>query len=50
MTSRSTGSLRTHPDCQLYKQAGNGVTVNVIEAIGRNLRAVDTLLKQETSV
>lgn len=37
-------------DCQLYKQAGNGVTVNVIEAIGRNLRAVDTLLKQETSV
>ncbi len=37
-------------DCQLYKQAGNGVTVNVIEAIGRNLRDVDTLLKQEVPV
>lgn len=24
-------------DTQLYKQAGNGVTVNVIEAIGRRL-------------
>ena len=24
-------------DSQLYKQAGNGVTVNVIEAIGRNI-------------
>ena len=24
-------------DSQLYKQAGNGVTVNVIEAIGRQL-------------
>ena len=24
-------------DSQLYKQAGNGVTVNVIEAIGRAL-------------
>ena len=24
-------------DAQLYKQAGNGVTVNVIEAIGRRL-------------
>ena len=28
-------------DAQAYKQAGNSVTVNVIEAIGRNLRAVD---------
>lgn len=27
-------------DAQAYKQAGNSVTVNVIEAIGRNLRAV----------
>lgn len=25
-------------DAQLYKQAGNAVTVNVIEALGRNLR------------
>ena len=25
-------------DSQLYKQAGNGVTVNVIEAIGRKFR------------
>ena len=28
-------------DSQLYKQAGNGVTVNVIEAIGTLLRQVD---------
>lgn len=28
-------------DAQAYKQAGNSVTVNVIEAIGRNLQAVD---------
>lgn len=27
-------------DAQLYKQAGNGVTVTVIEAIGRQLRTV----------
>ena len=26
---------------QLYKQAGNGVTVNVIEAIGKCLKEVD---------
>ena len=32
-------------DAQAYKQAGNSVTVNVIEAIGRNLRAVDADLK-----
>ncbi len=32
-------------DAQAYKQAGNSVTVNVIEAIGRNLRAVDAGLK-----
>ena len=32
-------------DAQAYKQAGNCVTVNVIEAIGRNLRAVDAELK-----
>lgn len=34
-------------DRQLYKQAGNGVTVNVVEAIGRNLKAVDEELKLE---
>ena len=37
-------------DSQLYKQAGNGVTVNVIEAIGRNLRVVDAQLKRENPV
>ena len=26
-------------DAQLYKQAGNGVTVNVVEAIGKRLSA-----------
>ena len=30
---------------QLYKQAGNGVTVNVIEAIGRRIREMDAALK-----
>lgn len=34
-------------DRQLYKQAGNGVTVTVIEAIGRNLKSADEELKQE---
>ena len=34
-------------DAQAYKQAGNSVTVNVIEAIGRRIRAVDEALKQE---
>ncbi len=33
-------------DAQLYKQAGNAVTVNVVEAIGRNLRKFDEELKQ----
>ena len=32
-------------DAQAYKQAGNSVTVNVIEAIGRRLRAVDEELR-----
>lgn len=32
-------------EAHAYKQAGNSVTVNVIEAIGRNLRAVDEELK-----
>ena len=30
---------------QLYKQAGNSVTVTVIEAIGRRIRAVDEELR-----
>ena len=34
-------------DAQAYKQAGNSVTVNVIEAIGCRLRAVDEALRQE---
>lgn len=33
-------------DAQAYKQAGNSVTVNVIEAIGRRIRAVDEELKR----
>lgn len=36
-------------DSQLYKQAGNGVTVNVVEAIGRNIRAVDEERKKTDS-
>lgn len=36
-------------DSQLYKQAGNGVTVNVVEAIGRNIRSVDEELKKTDS-
>ena len=34
-------------DRQLYKQAGNGVTVNVIEAIGKNLILAASGLKPE---
>lgn len=34
-------------DNQLYKQAGNGVTVTVIEAIGRQLKEIDCQIKQE---
>ena len=37
-------------DSQIYKQAGNGVTVNVIEAIGRNLREIDAQIKGSTPV
>ncbi len=37
-------------DSQLYKQAGNGVTVNVIEAIGRNLREIDAQIKGNAPV
>ena len=35
-------------DAQAYKQAGNSVTVNVIEAIGRNLKAVHEELRGST--
>ena len=35
-------------DAQAYKQAGNSVTVNVIEAIGRNLNAVHEELRGST--
>ena len=34
-------------DAQAYKQAGNSVTVNVIEAIGRKIRTVDEELRGE---
>jgi DNA (cytosine-5)-methyltransferase 1 len=33
-------------DCQAYKQAGNSVTVNVIEAIGHRIREMDEELKR----
>ena len=39
--------LAINSDAQAYKQAGNGVTVTVIEAIGRKLRAMDEELKKE---
>lgn len=29
---------------QAYRQAGNGVTVNVVEAIGKRLAAIDAEL------
>ena len=36
-----TGLILFYPqsDAQLYKQAGNGVTVTVVEAIGKRLAA-----------
>ena len=34
-------------DAQLYKQAGNGVTVTVIEAIGIRLRSIDEQIKEK---
>ena len=36
-------------DAQAYRQAGNSVTVNVIEAIGRRIRAVDEELRKEAA-
>ena len=41
--------LAISSDSQAYKQAGNSVTVNVIEAIGRRLRAVDDELKGQAA-
>lgn len=41
--------LAISSDSQAYKQAGNSVTVNVIEAIGRRLRAVDAELKGQAA-
>ena len=38
--------LAIQSDSQVYKQAGNGVTVNVVEAIGRRLAAVDAEVMQ----
>ena len=35
-------------DAQLYKQAGNGVTVNVVEAIGRRLASVHREVMEES--
>lgn len=39
--------LTINSDAQAYKQAGNSVTVNVVEAIGRRIRAVDEELRME---
>ena len=39
--------LAINSDAQAYKQAGNSVTVHVIEAIGRRLWAVDEALRRE---
>lgn len=41
--------LAINSDAQAYKQAGNSVTVNVIEAIGRRIRAVDEDLWKEAA-
>ena len=42
--------LAVTSEAQAYRQAGNGVTVNVVEAIGRRLAAVDAELNGETTV
>lgn len=41
--------LAIQSDAQAYKQAGNSVTVHVIEAIARRIRAVDEELKEGTA-
>ena len=42
--------LAINSDAQAYKQAGNSVTINVVEAIGRRIRAVDEELRKEVAV
>ena len=37
-------------DAQAYRQAGNSVTVNLIEAIGRKIREMDENLKRSDSI
>ena len=39
--------LAIQSDNQAYKQAGNGVTVNVVEAIGRRIAKMDAELRGE---
>ena len=41
--------LAINSDAQAYKQAGNSVTVPVIEAIGRRIRAADAELYAQES-
>ena len=41
--------LAINSDAQAYKQAGNSVTVTMIEAIGRRIRAVDEELRKEAA-
>ena len=41
--------LAINSDAQAYKQAGNSVTVPVIEAIGRRIRAADAALYTQES-
>ena len=41
--------LAINSDAQAYKQAGNGVTVTVIEAIGRKIREADAMLHRSGS-
>ena len=40
--------LAIQSDNQAYKQAGNGVTVHVVEAIGRRIAKMDAELRGET--
>ena len=41
--------LAINSDAQAYKQAGNSVTVTVIESIGRRIRAADAELYAQES-
>ena len=42
--------LAVQPDSVVYQQAGNGVTVTVIETIGRRLTAMDAALREGGSL